>query len=67
MGGPEEDADRTVLPGGLIAVAALILTLSDGISPENLTVTAASSLFLTFTKIPPPLIVLAAFGLGIIA
>lgn len=59
-------AGINAVAGGLIAVAAVILTLSSGISLENLTVTAASALLLGFTKIPPPLIVLAAFGLGII-
>jgi chromate transporter len=52
--------------GGLIAVAAVILTLSNGISLENLTVTAASAVLLAFTNIPPPLIVLAAFALGVL-
>ncbi|MFP4432250.1 MAG: chromate efflux transporter [Spirochaetaceae bacterium] len=52
--------------GGLIAVAAVILTQAAGFAPENLIATAAAAGLLAFTKIPAPLIVAAALAAGIV-
>lgn len=52
--------------GGLIAVAAVILMQKSGFSPDNLAVTALTVLLLAKTKVPAPLIVVFALGLGFI-
>lgn len=52
--------------GGLIAVAAVILTQAGGFAPENLIATAAAAGLLGFTKIPAPLIVVAAIAAGLV-
>jgi chromate transporter len=52
--------------GGLIAIAAVILMTSSGFSWDNLAVTAIAALLLGFTKVPAPLIVLAALGAGVV-
>jgi chromate transporter len=52
--------------GGLIAVAAVILTQAGGFALENLAATAAAAGLLAFTKIPAPLIVVAALAAGIV-
>lgn len=51
--------------GGLIAVAAVTLTQVGGFAPENLIATAAAAGLLAFTKIPAPLIVVAALAAGL--
>lgn len=50
--------------GGLIAVAAIILMQKSGFSIDNIAVMGISILFLAFKKVPAPLIVLFALGLG---
>jgi len=52
--------------GGLIAVAAVTLTQSGGLSLENLAVTAASALMLVSRKIPATLIVIMSIAAGFI-
>jgi chromate transporter len=52
--------------GGLIAVAAVILMISSGFTWDNLLVTAIAALLLAFTKVPAPLIVVAALAAGFI-
>lgn len=52
--------------GGLIAIAAVILTLASGVTVENLIVTAIAAGILAFTKIPAPLIVLATLIAGVL-
>lgn len=52
--------------GGLIAIAAVTLTQGSGLSPGSLMATAVSVLLLVSRKAPPPLIVLAALGAGIV-
>ncbi len=52
--------------GGLIAVAAVILTQAGGFALENLIATAAAAGLLAFTKIPAPLIVLGALAAGLL-
>ncbi len=52
--------------GGLIAVAAVILMIASGFRWDNLLVTATAAGLLGFTRIPAPLIVLAALGAGFI-
>jgi chromate transporter len=52
--------------GGLIAVAALILTRASGLTPVNLLATGLSVLLLATRKIPAPLIVLAALAAGVL-
>ena len=51
---------------GMIAVAAVTLTQSSGLSLENLAVTAASALMLVSRKIPAPLIVIMAVVSGFV-
>ncbi|MPM33137.1 putative chromate transport protein [bioreactor metagenome] len=50
--------------GGLIAIAALILMQRSGFSVDNLAVTAITVLLLLSKKVPAPLIVLMALGIG---
>ncbi len=52
--------------GGLIAVAAIILMQKSGFSLDNLLVMGMTILMLFSKKIPAPLIVLLALGLGFI-
>ena len=52
--------------GGLIAIAAVMLTLASGLSVENLIVTALAAVLLAFTKVPAPLIVAGALTAGIL-
>ena len=52
--------------GGLIAVAAVILTQAAGFAPENLVATAAAAGLLAFTRIPAPLIVAGALAAGLV-
>jgi len=52
--------------GGLIAVAAVILMEKSGFSLDNLAVTGITILLLSFKKVPAPLIVILALGLGFI-
>lgn len=54
------------IAGGLIAVAAVILMQKSGFSVENMLVTAVTVGLLLTKKIPAPLIVLMAIGLGIL-
>ncbi len=51
--------------GGLIAVSIIILALSAGLSVLNIAVMLATALLLFFTRIPAPLIVLAALVAGV--
>lgn len=50
--------------GGLIAVAAVILMQKSGFSIDNLAVTGITVVMLVIKKIPAPLIVFIALGLG---
>jgi chromate transporter len=52
--------------GGLIAIAAVVLMIASGFTWGNLLVTAAAAVLLAFTRVPAPLIVLAALGAGFI-
>ena len=52
--------------GGLIAIAAVILMVASGFSWDNLVVTVAAAGLLAFTKIPAPLVVVAALAAGFI-
>lgn len=52
--------------GGLIAVAAVILMQKSGFSIDNLMVTAVTIVLLFSKKIPAPLIVIFALGLGFV-
>jgi len=53
--------------GGLIAIATVILMFANGLSVENLVVTALAAGLLAFTKIPAPLIVVAALAAGFVS
>ncbi len=50
--------------GGLIAVAAVILMQKSGFSMDNLAISATTIILLGFTRIPAPLIVVAALVTG---
>lgn len=52
--------------GGLIAIAAVILMQKSGFSLDNLAVTGATMVLLVTKKIPAPLVVVLALGLGIL-
>ena len=52
--------------GGLIAIAAVILTLASGISLENLIVTGLAAGLLASGRIPAPLIVLTSLAAGVL-
>ena len=52
--------------GGLIAIAAVILMIASGFTWDNLVVTAVAAALLAYTKVPAPLIVLTALGVGFI-
>ncbi|MBN1686026.1 MAG: chromate transporter, partial [Spirochaetales bacterium] len=52
--------------GGLIAIAAVILMLASGFSVANMIVTAIAAVLLAFTRVPAPLIVIAALAAGFI-
>lgn len=59
-------AGINAVAGGLIAIAAVILMIASGFTWDNLLVTAVAAVLLAFTKVPAPLIVLAALGAGFI-
>jgi chromate transporter len=52
--------------GGLIAVSAVVLLRAAGITPLNLGIAAATAVVLSFTKVPAPLIVVAALVAGVL-
>ncbi len=52
--------------GGLIAVAAVVLFTATDLRVDNLIVTAVAAGGLGFTKVPAPLIVVAALGAGFV-
>lgn len=50
--------------GGLIAIAAVLLTQQSGLSWDNLLITAVTVLLLSSRKIPAPIIVLIIILIG---
>jgi chromate transporter len=52
--------------GGMIAVAAVILMIKNGFSPDNLLVSAITVVLLGTRKVPAPLIVVLALLAGFI-
>ena len=50
--------------GGLIAVSIVVLGLSVGLTPVNIAVMLVTALLLSFTRIPAPVLVLAALLFG---
>ena len=52
--------------GGLIAVAAIVLGTATDFRVDNLIVAAAAAVLLGYTKIPAPLIVVAALAAGLL-
>jgi chromate transporter len=56
----------TAVAGGLIAVSAIILMQESGFAIDNILVVLVTALLLISKKIPAPIIVLFALGLGFI-
>ncbi len=56
----------TAVAGGLITVSALILMQKNGFTADNILVVLLTAVLLISKKIPAPLIVLLALGLGVL-